>query len=323
MDAVEIHLIFLVGQGKVKAMSRASYSEGPITHWGRIPVYITTIVLGFQILALILGILLILSRSGALGALLSFLVFSPDAAWGQFQVWRPLTYLLIDSPSFFSLFGLLFLWMYGREVESYLGRARAIVFYLLALLVPVLLSTLMWLIALPTAPLIGGYFMSIAVVIGFATLYPNIEWFMSIRFKWFAWACVVLGGLSPLQGGGNQFGELVTYAGSCTAIWGFIRWLQLGGEMPEFRFGRLFKRKPKLKVVRGGDEPTPRTKPKPRASSEVKTADVFKPGASVPQAVVDQILEKVAREGIGSLTPKEKLLLEKHSDDLKKRAGRA
>lgn len=228
-------------------------------------------------------------------------------------------YPFVDTPSFFAVFGLCFLWFYGREMENYLGRIRTIVYYSILLLGPVLFATLFWLLGRSPGVMFGGYFFGIGVIIGFATLYPGMEWYFGIKMKWVAWVSVGLGALSPMQIPGDRLGGLLTYLMACAAAWGYIRWLQLGGEMPAFNLGGLFKSRPKLKVVRG-DAPA---KSRPAAAAAKVTSDVFKPGASVPPAVVDQILEKVANQGIGSLTPKERQLLEKHSNDLKKRAGKA
>jgi membrane associated rhomboid family serine protease len=295
--------------------------EGPITTWGKIPIYITTIILGIQVLGLLLGILWELSHFPVLALFISGLAFYPEDTFKGFQIWRLVTYLFIDRPNFFSLFALCFMWFYGREVENYLGRVRTITFFLILTYVPVVVGTLCWLIGFNGIGLAGTYNFSIGVILAFATLYPRMEWMFGIQWKYFAWASVVLGAMGPLQQqDASRMPTLLMYAAACLGAWGYIRWLQMGGETPEFNFGKVFKRRPKLKVVRGGNASSA---PAPvRQARESQVENSFKPGGSVPQAVVDQILEKVGKEGIGSLSAKERQLLEKHSTDLKKRAGR-
>ncbi len=50
--------------------------------------------------------------------------FLPSRSILQGQIWQILTYSFINSPSFFILFSLFFLYIAAVEVEKYIGRAR-------------------------------------------------------------------------------------------------------------------------------------------------------------------------------------------------------
>lgn len=262
----------------------------PVTYWGQRPIYVTTLVLGICIFGLILGLI---AAVVPLPQIPAALAFSPRAFWLEGQLWRAITYWFFDSPDFFSLFGLLFLWMYGKEVEQYLGIQRAFWFFGLMIVVPVLIASLFFALGYSSG-LLGPYELCVATLVAFATFYPNVEIWGILRMKWLAWICVGLGSIGPLAQ--RDFVSLFVLWGECGAAFGYIRWLQLGAAMPSVKVGSLFRRKPKFRVVRQED-----------------VEDESALGS------VDQILEKISKHGIGSLTAKEKALLEKGRTELLKR----
>ena len=78
------------------------------------------------------------------------------------------------------------LFVFGREVERFIGRRAFIALYLLLLFVPTLLLTV-WGFAERTA--IGGsWALHFAVFVAFATIYPSLEMFLRIMAKWVALA---------------------------------------------------------------------------------------------------------------------------------------
>ena len=68
---------------------------------------------------------------GALGMLAAVIVSGlPSALWYapdfllMAQVWRVFTWPLADTVSFWSVLNLVFLWLFGRDLEAGIGRSR-------------------------------------------------------------------------------------------------------------------------------------------------------------------------------------------------------
>lgn len=258
----------------------------PLTHWGGRPVYATTLLLAGCILALVLAIL---ADIIPLPLLRPSMEFWPSMTWESFQLWRPFTYWLITQVNFFSVFFVCFIYFWGKGVEEALGLRRTIVFYFLTILAPVLFVTLLWLCGIPGG-LEGPILISMATIIAFATLYPGMTWYGSISMKWLAWICIALACVNPLQH--RDYVGLLSLFFICGMAFGYVRWIQHGAPFPNIRWP--FQKKPKFRVVR--DEP--------REREETALASV------------DQILDKIAKHGLKSLTRKEKAILEKGRSEL-------
>jgi hypothetical protein len=278
----------------------SSYSDyQPLGHVGRVPVHVTTILTALMGVGLIAYALL---ASARIPVERIFGYETPALLDGA--VWQPFTYAFIEAPSFFSLLGMFCFYAWGIETERYLGRARFIKFFVLLLLLQPLVAGL-WYLAGPSPFLIGNYVIMASMLIAFATLYPNIEYFGWIPLKWFAFACVGVGSLMYFPK--NDWVGLSLLWVECAAAYGFITFLKSGGsvEFAEF-FAKWnpFQRRPKFHVV---PSPTPRR----RSVQEDEAVDA-----------IDPLLDKIARSGMASLTPKERARLEKAREALMKKEGR-
>src|SRR5260370_22570967 len=78
------------------------------------------------------------------------------------QIWQIITYSFIDVPSFFTIIGLLFLYVSAVEIEKYIGKARFLTLYGVIILIPVMTLTALRLIT--SSPLL--YFGHTQVIIG-------------------------------------------------------------------------------------------------------------------------------------------------------------
>jgi hypothetical protein len=269
----------------------SSYSDyQPLGHIGRLPIHITTILTTFFVVGLILFALL-----GSAGVRVHELFGFDPETFSRGRVWTPATYAFFSLPDFFSAFGLFCFYRWAIEVERYLGRARFVKFFvMLVFLGPLVVG--LWHLAGrdQLIPLIGNYDLIAAVLIAFATLYPNVEFFGWIPLKWFAFVCVALGSLMYFPQ--HDWISLSLLLTSCGAAFGYVRFLQSGGSV---EFGDLwekidpFKRRPKLRVL-----------PSPHSSG--RDDDELDEVESI-----DPLLDKIARTGIASLTARERARLEK------------
>jgi len=209
--------------------------------------------------------------------------------------WQLLTYGFVHSPDSLShiLFNMLGLWFLGREVELHYGRQEFLRLYLVLLVV----GALVWSIGnrLHPAQVAGGVSVLgasgavVGVVILFALNFPRRTLLLFFVLPVPAWLVGVLVVVSDLQGVPRPDSN-VSYT------------VHLGGAAFAFlyyQFGWNLTR------LTGGGFSLSRLKPRPK----LRIHDPVSEEAEL-SAEVDRILEKIHREGEGSLTRKERRKLE-------------
>ncbi|MCL4742167.1 MAG: rhomboid family intramembrane serine protease [Phycisphaerales bacterium] len=236
--------------------------------------------------------------------------FSTKRGFQHLEVWRLVTFQFLHSPDtiwhlFFNMFGL---FVFGGLVEQYLGRKKYLAFYLvcgifggLAYLLLNLLGQIPGL-ALPgvlfhdtATPLVGASAGVFGVIMACAFIAPNtivqlIFPPIPLRMKWFAYGYVALAAVNLLAGGANAGGDAAHLGGAAAGFF-FIRNSHLLRDFFDV-----------LKDSRR-ESGTPRPPRRSRGDDEV-----------------GRVLEKVRQEGIGSLTEREKRVLQRETEA--KRSGR-
>lgn len=218
--------------------------------------------------------------------------------------YRLLTYGFMHDPRRIShvAFNMLTLWFFGREIERLWGWKEFLRFYLISILVGGLTWTAIQNLvgADPRSPMLGASGAVTAVFVLFALKFPHQKvYLMFIPIPIPAWVLGVffvgsdlLGALgAPLQGADANVAFSVHLAGAAFAAmyhtfgWNFARWTAWIPSTPRAR------RRPPLRLHRpSGDE---------EASEEDQLMER-----------ADEILAKISREGIQSLTRQERRLLE-------------
>jgi hypothetical protein len=183
---------------------------------------------------------------------------------------------------------------------------------LLTLTAPAIAALAWWGFHVPSVgphALFGGYMLFAALLVAFATLYPNTEVWGWVPFKWIAFACIFCGSLMILAD--RDWLRLLELWGSCAVAFGFIRHAVEKEyddyESPLARVRQWFRRKPRLRVL-----PTP-----PPAAPRRRA--VVEPDAA---SEMDALLDKIARSGMASLTPRERTRLEQAREALLKKDRR-
>ena len=269
----------------------------PVTWMGRYPVDVTTILVGLHVTCAILAAILI--AFGA-GSMLAYLQFDTAAVWSGGQVWRLLTYAFVHAPSALLWFAveMYMLFVFGREVERFIGRRAYIVIYLILLIAPAAVLTVwgLW----QRSALAGSPALHFGIFVAFATIYPRVELFLRIMAKWIA---LILAGVYTFQLlAYHAWTDLAVVWTSIGAAFLFIEWRGAGPELAwwnnmKARFGP----KPKLHVVQ-----------KSVSRRAVEPDDLY--------ASIDPILDKISKSGIGSLTANERRLLNRERDRLLKKS---
>ena len=228
-------------------------------------------------------------------------------AWASFdseavlrgQIWRLFTYGLVNPPQpgwgilNFAIDMFMIGW-FGREVEKFFGRKTFIRFcgglYFLSPLILTLVG-LRW----PTH--LAGESGAFALFIAFATLFPGVMMMMlNVPIKWLAVILVSLYTVASLAYR-DWIGLLLLWVTTAYA-YAFVCYQQGRLTLPSLNF---WPRKPKLRLL-------PDLKPTKTISIKVAKENSM--------AEMDELLDKIARSGMSSLTAKERTQLAKAREDL-------
>ena len=264
--------------------NRTPENHDPIAWVGRVPVFATTIIVALYVVSMIVVTLLLAFDAEAI---IAKLTFDSGSVLRNWELWRCLTYAFVNAPDPWFIIELVMLYIFGRDVEQFLGRAGFIRLYAgLLLLGPSLLIA---------ATLATGVDFSLtrgwanfAVFIAFAALYPGAQLLFQITAKVLAW--VLLGINSLMLVADRQWPAVIVLLATSALAWYAMR----HGAALNFNFlARLRPLShrtghPRLRVMPPPDQPP---------------AD--------PHRVIDPLLDKISRDGIGSLTRREREQLER------------
>lgn len=270
----------------------------PVAWMGRYPVDVTTILVGVHVACAIIACLFV---AAGFGGVLNALQFDSAEVLARGQIWRAVTYGFVHSPSTLLWFAIemYMLFVFGREVERFIGRRAYIGLYLALLLAPTLLLTVwgFW----QRSGLAGSPALHFGIFVAFATIYPRAEMFLRIMAKWVA---VVLAAIYTFQllAYHDWTALAVVWASIATAFF----FVELRGAGPELTwFGELrasLRPKPKLYVVQKSST----------SRRLVEPEDVY--------SSIDPILDKISTSGIASLTDAERRQLDRARNRLLKQS---
>ena len=207
----------------------------------------------------------------------------------SFFFWQPFTYMFLHDPDglLHILFNMLLLWWTGPSVEAALGRRRFVHLYVWA----GVLGGLAHLLFMPSRPVVGASAAIMGVMVVFAVLFPNVRFLFMFVFPMKAKHMVMLMiGIDLLisMRGGSGVASIAHLGG---ALFGYL-FLKLG---PIVQTASARWREAKLHNNRRREE-TEREK-------------------------VDEILDKISRTGMTSLTQSERDFLLKASKNYRDRTG--
>ncbi len=245
-------------------------------------------------------------RGERANSLIPILGLQPDWFYQPWKAYQLLTYALVhDNNSIWHVVGNMFgVWMFGRQLEARYGGREFLLFYLGAVLSGGLAITLYDVFA-EGGLTIGASAGTVAVIVLFALLYPKREVLLYFAIPvpmWLVGAFIVGMDIMRAFGKGDPSVSFQGHLGGAAfAVLYFSQGLRLSDWLPRDWSLSSLKPKPRLRVHQEGDE-----------------AEDNDP-AAVLAAEVDRILGKINEQGQGSLTSKEKRLLERASREYKGR----
>jgi membrane associated rhomboid family serine protease len=221
------------------------------------------------------------------------------------HIYQLLTYMWLHADVWHLVFNLIGLFFFGRTVIDFLGRLHFLAIYLAG----GWFGGILWTACNLGSPvaMVGASGAVLALVTAFATLQPRAEVFIfplpfPVQARWMA---LGYAGISAAQLMGNPGSNIahIAHLGGMVIGWLYVRGYRAGrlGGLPQFleRCQTLFQKK-------NLPSPLPR-KTRPSLAPEWSSRD---PDNEFIAREVDPILDKIARSGMGSLTPHERKVLE-------------
>jgi membrane associated rhomboid family serine protease len=266
------------------------------------PIYANTLIIIFHVTAFIVSALFI-SFYG-LTAVFYGLALDTAKIWQQGEVWRLFSYIAFD-PDFFAkrslwfLISILLLYFFGREVEQFVGRKTYLKLYAALVFIPAILLCFLGLVTVPD-PFLNCCEVFFGVFIAFATIYPGAMPSMWVPLAASAIAWILLGVFSLINLAMHDYTAMfmlwtssavgylgMRFAGAGRGLTWLTDWL-------EERQAKKLAHKHNIKVLK-----------------ETKAA-----------GSIDDILEKISKQGVGSLSASERAALERARTNLLKRDQR-
>lgn len=227
-------------------------------------------------------------------------VLVPSAVLGG-QVWRVLSYVFVSplSDAWGLLWNMLFLWWFGRELESLYGTRNFVANYLIGAVIGGLAAVLLGRATGATDILIYGASPAIlGMLVTYTLWYPRHRiYFFGLFPIEMRFLVLIYVGLDLLMFSQRSLAVVPAGARLAAAAWGAA--VKIYGIRPMNWFsgvGTMFRRRPRLEVY------------DPREDEELERE-------------LDELLDKVREGGIDSLTPAEKKRLEICSRRLRARRG--
>lgn len=270
---------------------RPSFRFGPgMTDWVKILIIVNAAVFLVQMIA------------GASFTRMFGLV--PADAIGGLRLWQFVTYMFLHGDFFHIVFNMFMLWMFGSDLERSWGPETFIRFYFFT---GVGAGALSWITA-PNSmtPIIGASGALFGILLAYAMAYPDRRVFVSFLFpvkvKYLVIFLCVLNLIAAFQ-----------YTAS-----GIAHFAHLGGLLFGYIYLRWFGRSTWVSSGSGaawGPSAWGETLRKWQTKRRLRVIDLEKKRAAARRHEVDVILEKIAREGMESLSPRERRILEEESDN--------
>ncbi len=220
----------------------------------------------------------------------------------ELKLWQVFTYMFLHGGFFHILFNLFALWMFGGELEELWGSKNFLKFYIYSGIgAGIFISLLNFYIyqKYGVSPVtIGASGAIYALLLAYAMTWPNREIYLyfliPIKIKYFVLILGVIEFFSTLSSASGRMGS-VSHIG------------HLGGLASGFLIIRFMLYKSKTSQTKKTNENI--------ISKVMKKARVKKKKKDIKnrikaKKIIDDLLEKIARTGMSSLTPEEKRNLE-------------
>lgn len=222
-----------------------------------------------------------------------------EALYRDAFVWQLFTYMFLHGTVWHLLFNMLILYFLGSEIERALGSRD----FLMIFVISGLLGGLGWLLlAAPGSVCIGASGAVFGLLGAYVALFPQryitVLVFFILPVTMRAWVlAVVLGSIEFLLMTSAPGGQIAHSAHLAGLVAGYVfAYMLYRGVGPRWRL-------PRIRVLRN----------KTAGAQPHLTVLRNEPAAMADSEEIDRILDKIAQQGMSSLTKKERAVLEKAS----------
>lgn len=227
-----------------------------------------------------------------------YLGFQPSAA--LVRPWTFITYMFVHGDFWHLFFNMLGLFFFGPPVEERLGGKEFIKYYTICGLIG---GAVLAFIFAPNSMLIGASGAMYAVMLAFAVFWPDMPIYIwgifPVKAKWLILAFAAASVLFMITPSGGNTAHWA-HVGGFAVGFAYIKFgSKLGGPME--KISKLTSRRHKLKVIPGQAQTLKREEPRRRRAEEEVLDEV------------DKVLDKISTQGMASLTPEERKLLDEVS----------
>ena len=223
---------------------------------------------------------------------------SHDGLFNSLMIWQPFTYMFLHGGWMHIIFNLIALWMFAGELEIKWGKKKFLKYYVLSGIGAGLFISLMNYIAYKsdglTSVTIGASGAIYAILLAYAIHWPNREvllyFLLPIKIKYLVLVFGIMeffGTLTSATGSGGNISHIGHLGGIIT---GFFLIKYMMNSKSQTKSASFFESINK----------------KNRLDNQKKLIDT----RIEAKRIIDNLLEKIAREGMASLTPEEKKSLE-------------
>ena len=237
------------------------------------------------------------------------------------ELWRYVTYMFIHFDFMHFFFNMLMLWMFGSEVAEWMGARHFVSMYFFCGIFAALFSFFMCLLGLTNNPIIGASGALMGVFVAYYKFFPDrvilMFFVIPMRIKNAMWVMIALDILFA------NSGDMIAHFAHLGGVVGGFLYMAVYQNGPKVLYHsplsaifRLFSRNPE-KYNRESSE-TRSYRSGRTEEPEILEGEVFYVDE---QKRMDEILKKVERSGIQSLTESEREFLLKAGDKLRRRRG--
>ncbi len=238
------------------------------------------------------------------------------------ELWRYVTYMFIHFDFMHFFFNMLMLWMFGAEVAEWMGSRHFVSMYFFCGIFAALFSFFMCLLGLTNNPIIGASGALMGVFVAYYKFFPDrvilMFFIIPMKIRHAMWVMIALDIL--FANSGDMIAHFA-HLGGVVAGFLYMAVYQNGSKViydsPLSGVFRLFSSHPER--FRRSRSSSSRSYEKDSVEEpEVLEGEVFYMNE---QKRMDDILRKVEREGIQSLSESEREFLLKAGDKLRRRRG--
>ena len=245
-------------------------------------------------------IFVILELSGLKSDIFRQFGLIPSKLLFEATIWQPFTYMFLHDGFFHILLNMLFLWMFGREVEISWGKTAFYKYYMVTGVGSGLLNAIIHYYS--TTPVVGASGAIFGVLLAFAMLYPNrivlLYGLVPIRVKYLVMGLALIALFSSILLKDSRISHLTHLSGMITGFI-YLKWNWLKG---------------KFKSLSQSKKP-----PKTPNSFTINEKKQRKVNNTLIQRRVDEILDKLSEEGWEKLTDAEQKILYRASEEYSRR----